>query len=206
MALELNTNESHWKRNLLVVLALALIAVGGYIVFTAFSPMFNTSIVAGRDANETLKKLDKPVGSNGDRLYIPQINVDVAIVTGDDSSALEKGAWHRKPENGNPETGGNFVLSAHRFVMDVTPQGTVEKSPFYNIDRLLVGDRLVVDYGGKRYEYGIKKKYAVKPNASEIEAKSDSPKMTLYSCTLQGSADGRDVIEAVLLGQVNSQE
>lgn len=206
MALELNPNESHWKRNLLVIIALILIAVGGYILFTAFSPMFNTSIVAGRDANETIKKLDEPVGNHGDRLYIPQINVDVAITAGADSSALEKGAWHRKPENGNPETGGNFVLSAHRFVMDVTPQGTVEKSPFYNIDRLMVGDRLVVDYGGKRYEYEIKRKYAVKPDATEIEAKSDEAKMTLYSCTLQGSADGRDVIEAVPLGQVKSQD
>lgn len=200
MALELQSNESHWRRNLLIILALILLAVGGYILFTVFSPLFNTSIVAGRDTDATLKKLKEPVGKHGNRLYIPQINVDVAVVEGSDSSALQKGAWHRKPENGNPETGGNFVLSAHRFVMDVTPQGTVEKSPFYNIDRLQVGDRLVVDYNGKRYEYEIKKKYSVKPNAVSIEAKSDDPKMTLYSCTLQGSADGRDVIEAVPVG------
>lgn len=201
MALELQTNESHWRRHVLVVLALVLVAVGGYILFTVFSPLFNTSIVAGRDTDATLKRLKDPVGKNGNRLYIPQINVDVSIVEGSDSSALQQGAWHRKPENGNPEDGGNFVLSAHRFVMDITPQGTVEKSPFYNIDRLHTGDRLVVDYKGKRYEYEIKKKYAVKPNATAIEARSEEAKMTLYSCTLQGSADGRDVIEAVLVGQ-----
>ena len=199
MALELQTNESHWRRNMLIVLALLLVTIGGYILFTVFSPMFTTSVV-GRPTDATLKKLNKPAKPNDNRLYIPQINVDVAIVEGDDSSALEKGAWHRKPENGNPIDGGNFVLSAHRFVMDITPQGTVEKSPFYNIDRLKVGDRLVVDYEGKRYEYEIKKKYAVKPNATNIEAKSDEPKLTLYSCTLQGSADGRDVIEAAAVG------
>lgn len=198
MALELQGEESHWRRNLFVILAILLILIGGYLIFTAFSPLLNTSIVAGRDINATLKELDKPVGSNGDRLYIPQINVDVPIAAGG-SGALQKGAWHRKPENGNPEKGGNFVLSAHRFVMDITPRGTVEKSPFYNIDRLAIKDRLVVDYKGKRYEYEIKRKYAVPPNATDIEAKSDIPKLTLYSCTLQGSADGRDVIEAVLV-------
>lgn len=202
MALELHTRgESHWRRNFIIFLALVMLAVGGYILFTVFSPMFNTSIVAGRDTDATIKKLKDPVGKHGNRLYIPQINVDVAIVEGETSEALEKGAWHRKPENGDPENGGNFILSAHRFVMDITPQGTVEKSPFYNIDRLAVGDRLVVDYNGKRYEYEIKKKYAVKPDATEIEAKSEQPKMTLYSCTLQGSADGRAVIEAALVGQ-----
>ncbi len=198
MALELREEESHWRRNLIIIFALALISIGAYLIFTAFSPLFNTSIVAGRDTDATLKKLGRPVGSNGDRLYIPQINVDVAIATGD-SRALQKGAWHRKPENGDPEKGGNFILSAHRFVMDITPQGTVEKSPFYNIDRLAINDRLVVDYKGKRYEYEIRRKYAVPPTATAIEGKSDTPKMTLYSCTLQGSADGRDVIEAVLV-------
>ena len=205
MALHIETHENHWRRNIFIFLALLLITSGTYVLFTAFSPLFNTSIVAGRDTDETLKKLKKPVGSNGDRLYIPQINVDVAIVTGDTSVALERGAWHRKPENGDPVHGGNFVLSAHRFVMDITPQGTVLKSPFYNIDRLLIGDRLVVDYQGKRYEYEIKRKYAVEPNAAQIESKSEKPKMTLYSCTLQGSAEGRDVIEAIPVGvQQNS--
>ena len=201
MALKLEEQGSHWRRNLLIFFALLLVVVGGYILFTAFAPLFNTSIVAGRDTDETLKKLKKPAGANGDRLYIPQINVDVAIIAGDDPSVLEKGAWHRKPENGDPVEGGNFVLSAHRFVMDITPGGTILKSPFYNIDKLLIGDRLVVDYKGKRYEYEIKKKYAVKPEATNIEERSEQPKMTLYSCTLEGSADGRDVIEAVPVGR-----
>ena len=177
------------------VVALALILGGIYIIMTVFSP--GVPLLSGRAPDETAKKLEDVPGAHGNRLFIPQINVDVAVVEGTTEAALEKGAWHRRPENGNPEKGGNFVLSAHRFVMSFTPQGTAVKSPFYNIDKLQVGDKLSVDYNGKRYQYEIKKKYAVKPTAVEIEAPSDTPKMTLYSCTLQGSQDGREVIEAV---------
>lgn len=145
---------------------------------------------------EVETRLHSPPVATDDRLYIPQIGVNVAIVTGSDQTALEKGAWHRKPENGNPARGGNFILSAHRFVMSFTPSGTAIKSPFYNIDQLHVGDPITVDYQGKRYRYSVSRTYRVMPSQTEIEASSNTPKMTLYSCTLRGSADGRDVIEA----------
>lgn len=193
--------ESHWRRNLTVFVALVLLGAGGYILLTALTPGIDEPILTGKVAHATEEKLTKPPGTNGDRLYIPQINVDVAIVTGNDSSVLENGAWHRKPENGDPINGGNFILSAHRFVMSYTPQGTAQKSPFYNIGRLAQGDQLYVDYQNQRYKYTISKKYQVAPNATSIEAPSDEPKLTLYSCTLEGSTDGRDVIEATPLNR-----
>jgi LPXTG-site transpeptidase (sortase) family protein len=179
----------------MVALIILLLGVGGYILLTVFAPLFDEPLLTGKVAHSTEEKLEK--SPQDDRLYIPQINVDVAIVTGSDSSVLEKGAWHRKPENGNPVDGGNFVLSAHRFVMSLTPQGTALKSPFYNIGKLKVGDRIYVDYQGKRYKYDISRKYSVAPDASQIEARTSEPRLTLYSCTLEGSSDGRDVIEAV---------
>lgn len=179
-------------------IGLAAISAGGYILFTAASPALSLPVVTGRAHDETKIRLGERPGTYGDRLFIPQINVDVAIVTGNDESVLEKGAWHRHPENGDPASGGNFVLSAHRFVMSMTPQGTAIKSPFYNIDKLAIGDRLSVDYKSHRYEYEITRKYAAKPTDVNIENRSDEPKMTLYSCTLGGEKDGRDVVEAKL--------
>lgn len=179
--------------------SLVIISAGCYVLFTAASPALSLPAVTGRAPDETKTRLVEKPGAYGDRLFIPQINVDVAIVTGSDESILEKGAWHRHPENGNPAVGGNFVLSAHRFVMSMTPRGTAIKSPFYNIDKLNVGDRLSVDYQSKRYEYEITRKYAVKPTDVHIEERSIEPKMTLYSCTLGGEKDGRDVIEATLV-------
>ncbi len=111
---------------------------------------------------------------------------------------MEHGAWWRKPENGNPKDGGNFVLSAHRFIMGMTPQQTLRKSPFYNIDKLAVGDEIIIDYEGVRYAYTIREKLSVKPEATEIEQRTDRPQLTLYSCTLGGANDGRDVLIAKL--------
>lgn len=201
----LQVKKQTGKRNLIRgsmgVAALGLIIVGVYIIMTVLSP--GMPLLSGRAPDETTKKLEDAPGAHGNRLFIPQINVDVAVVEGNSEVALEKGAWHRRPENGNPERGGNFVLSAHRFVMSFTPQGTAVKSPFYNIDKLKVGDKLSVDYNHKRYQYEIKRKYSVAPTAVEIEGPSETPKMTLYSCTLQGSQDGREVIEAVPIAAKN---
>jgi sortase A len=192
--LELPQTKRHWLRTLVTIIALSGVVAGGYVVITALSP--GIPVLSGVDPHETEQKLSKAAGTYGDRLYIPQINVNVSIETGADSSVLEKGAWHRKPENGDPVRGGNFVLSAHRFVMSFTPQGTAIKSPFYNIGKLVIGDRIFVDYQGKRYQYEISDTYTVKPDAVEIESPTKEPQLTLYSCTLQGSSDGRDVIIA----------
>jgi sortase A len=192
--LEIKTHQRRWPRILVTIIILVFLAAGCYILLTIFSPTL--PVLSGRAAHETEQKLVQPAGTYGNRLYIPKINVDVAIVSGNDSGALEKGAWHRKPENGDPIKGGNFVLSAHRFVMDITPQGTAIKSPFYNIGNLTKGDRVFVDYQNKRYQYEIVEKYTVKPDGVEVEAPTKDPQLTLYSCTLQGSSDGRDVLEA----------
>jgi sortase A len=192
----------HIRGIITTIIILALLLGGSYILLLSFAPTLNIEPIVGKAPDATQKKLEQPPSVGGDRLYIPQINVDVAIVTGSSQTVLEKGAWHRHPENGDPIKGGNFVLSAHRFVMTFTPQGVAEKSPFYNIDKLKDHDQIFVDFSGKRYAYEIKKTYSVKPNDVAIENQTDDARMTLYSCTLGGSADGRDVIEAAKLGQV----
>lgn len=185
-----------WKTAVLWLLVIIMLLAGTYILLVVFGPGTHAALLTGKPEGATAQKLTQPAGEYGDRLFIPSINVDVGIYTGG-SDVLEKGAWHRQPQNGNPEDGGNFVLSAHRFVMSYTPQGTAVRSPFYNVGKLVVGDRLYVDYHDKRYEYKITKKYSVKPDALAIEDRTDEPRLTLYACTLQGSLDGRDVIEAV---------
>ena len=131
------------------------------------------------------------------RIKLPKIDINLPYSTGG-AETMEHGAWWRKPENGNPKDGGNFVLSAHRFIMGLTPQQTLRKSPFYNIDKLTVGDEIIIDYNGVRYNYVISEKQSVKPDAVEIEQRTDQPQLTLYSCTLGGANDGRDVIIAKL--------
>lgn len=148
-----------------------------------------------------VRALPKPTG---DRIYIPKIGVDVPIATGE--KALNDGAWHRFPERGDPEKGGNFILAAHRFEIGLTPGETMRKSPFYHINKLDIGDQVLVDYGGKRYGYQITSHQSVKPTQTEIEAPlsdTEEPHMTLYTCTFKGEADGREVYYAKPLGVVD---
>ena len=177
-----------------ILVAAIMILAGLYILAVALTPVIIAPTI-NPTSNKTVKQLQSKAAITENRLYIPKIDVNLPYATGSET-VMEKGAWWRQPDNGNPADGGNFVLSAHRFIMGLTPQQTLRKSPFYNIDKLEIGDKISIDYSGKRYEYTISKIFAVAPDAVEIEQRTDQPQLTLYSCTLGGASDGREVIIA----------
>ena len=174
-----------------------MILGGVYLLALISTPLILSQNIDPKDNHTTqlITKTENKITEN--RLYIPKIDINLPYSTGG-AETMERGAWWRKPENGSPKDGGNFVLSAHRFIMGLTPQQTLRKSPFYNIDKLTVGDEIIIDYNGVRYNYVISEKQSVKPDAIEIEQRTDQPQLTLYSCTLGGANDGRDVIIAKL--------
>ena len=177
-----------------ILVATIMILAGLYTLAVVLTPAIIAPTI-NPTSNKTVKQLQSKAAITENRLYIPKIDVNLPYATGSET-VMEKGAWWRQPDNGNPADGGNFVLSAHRFIMGLTPQQTLRKSPFYNIDKLEIGDKITADYSGKRYEYTISKIFAVAPDAVEIEQRTEQPQLTLYSCTLGGSSDGREVIIA----------
>jgi sortase A len=178
-----------------IVAILALIA-GFYILSLVFAPA-----VAPMISQKTIdvKKLPTPTAKDN-RIIIPKIGVNIAYAPG--VAALNAGAEWRYPDRGNPEKGGNFIIAAHRLTIQPTPWATVEKSPFYNIDKLAISDKIIIDYSGTRYGYNISKIFNVTPNQVEIEAPTETPQLTLYSCDLTGAATGRVVIIAEPMGKV----
>lgn len=177
-----------WLRSLSLVLALLLLLGGGYILWTLRAPSI-------QPLNSEQQKSFTPEVIGDQQILIPKIALKVAVNAGD-QSVLNKGAWHRFPELGDPDRGGNFIVSGHRFVFSRTPQHTKELSYFYNIDKLVVGDEILVDWQQKRHRYVVSQIFTVAPTQTDIEAPSDTTKLTLYTCTLGGSADGRVVIIA----------
>jgi sortase A len=187
-------------RNLILTLvSLALIGVGAYVLILTQSA--NLPVSSSIDLNTADDESD-----SRDRIQIEKMGIEVPYFNDNTPATLEKGAWWRFPDRGNPEKGGNFILSAHRFYLGKTPAGTKARSPFYHLDSLNEGDKIRIFYVGKWYEYEVTKRYSVKPDAVEIEGESVEPKLTLYTCTLQGSADGRVVIEALPLFEIESQK
>lgn len=185
------------KRALSFLVAFCLMGVGAYLFVLLQSPEILVTEAAA-DEETALVQNDENF------IKIERINLLVPFYTGDTEATLEKGAWHRFPERGDPEQGGNFILSAHRFQLGITPNDTKEKSPFYHVDKLQNDDVIDIFYNDQWYSYRITKTFSVKPQAVEIEAPSDTAKLTLYSCTLKGSADGRVVIEATPVAKPGS--
>lgn len=198
LQLKSSTRQSkNWKVRLPSIIATIMIIGGLYTLAITITPFILSQTIDQKNNSTTqlISKTENKITEN--RLYIPKIDINLPYASGG-AETMEHGAWWRKPENGNPKDGGNFVLSAHRFIMGLTPQQTLRKSPFYNINRLDIGDKIIVDYNGKRYEYLISEKRSVKPEAVEIEQRTAQPQLTLYSCTLGGANDGRDVLIAKL--------
>lgn len=173
-----------------------LLAGGGYLLSLVAAPVV-APVIAARPID--VQTLPAPT-AHDNRIIIPKIGVNIPYEEG--TPALDRGAQWRHPDRGNPANGGNFIIAAHRFSIQPTPAATVEKSPFYNIDKIGEGDKIIVDYEGKRYAYQVEKSFNVTPTQIEIEAPSDDARLTLYSCTLSGSSDGRVVLVSKKMGEV----
>lgn len=188
--------ESRKKRILRwlgVSVSIVAFGTGAYLLLLIFAPTLQPLSPQSK-WNEPVPKAATPTK---DRLYIPRLSLNLQYKTGDDR-VLNDGLWHRLPERGDPEHGGNFILSGHRFEIGLTPGETKRRSPLYHLDKVQTGDYLYADFSGKRYQYEVMRRYRVEPNQTEIEATSDDAVMTLYTCTLKGAADGREVVKAVL--------
>ena len=181
---------------LLPIIGVVILGGGLYVLSLVASPTIVPLIV---QKPITVSALPLPEKTEN-RVVIPKLGVNIPYAPGE--ASLDQGAQWRYPDRGNPERGGNFIIAAHRFSIQPTPMGTVEKSPFYNIDKLIVGDKIIVDYLGTRYAYEIDKIFDVNSSQTEIEAESDISKLTLYSCELGGSEAGRVVVTATPMGKV----
>lgn len=179
-------------------LALAVVAAlsGAYLLLIVFAP--SKAPAPSTSASDNWNEPVPNVQLTEDRIYIPRLSLNLLYKSGG-QKVLRDALWHRFPERGDPEKGGNFILAGHRFEIGLTPGETKRRSPLYHITKIKVGDYLYADTKGKRYQYEVTRIYEVSPHQTEIEASSETPKMTLYTCTLKGEADGREVVEAKLI-------
>jgi len=112
------------------------------------------------------------------RLVIPKIGVDVAVVEGkNEEAALLKGAW-RNPKTSDPAKGGNTVISGHRFRFR-PPNNTT----FYLLDKLSVGDPFLIYWQGVEYDYIVTETKIVAPTTLEILNNTADPQVSLFTCT-----------------------
>lgn len=144
---------------------------------------------AGQKVARPSKKAVKPKPRDN-RLVIPKIGVDVAIVVSpNQEEALAKGIWHI-PGTSFPDRGGNTVLSGHRF------RFLSGNRTLYLLDKLKKGDPVIIYWKGKEYDYIVRGERIVKPNQVEILDNTNKPRLTIFTCAPLFSTKERLVLIA----------
>ncbi len=133
--------------------------------------------------------LNSDAAQPAQELLIPRIDLREEVHEGD-IRALRKGIW-RIPHSSTPDKGGNTVLAGHRF----TYSG---EAVLYHLDKVKTGDHLALNWHGKVYEYEVFATKVVPPTEVSIEASTEEPQLTIYTCTLL-TAKERVVVQARLL-------
>ena len=112
-----------------------------------------------------------------DKLVIAGVNINMPVFLGDTEKTLNKGGW-LFPTTSRPELGSNTVIFGHRYMYRPPKSNT-----FWNLDKVKVGDEMVLFWKGKEYKYKISETKIVEPtNLSVIQRTSDS-RLTVITCT-----------------------
>ncbi len=106
------------------------------------------------------------------RIVIPKIGVDAPVVEGDGWEELKRGVGHHIG-SANPGERGNMVLSGHNDIF-----GEV----FRDLDKLDLGDEIIVYAGEVPYRYVVKAKKIVEPTDVSVMAPTTTPIVTLITC------------------------
>ncbi|HUR17545.1 MAG TPA: sortase [Acidimicrobiales bacterium] len=190
--------SNRWARaglsGLTVVLLLSAVGLLGYPFYTnLYQGRVQSRLdreIASPEHKELYRKAQLKEGDALTRIKIPKLDVDVVVVEGTGASALRAGAGHY-PDTALPCEDGNVAIAGHR---------TTYGKPFSNLDRLKIGDTiiLVTPIGSCTYEVS-KAPFIVKPTNRSVVANTPGQHLlTLTTCHPKGSAKERLVISATL--------
>jgi LPXTG-site transpeptidase (sortase) family protein len=167
------------------LLLIAIILVNGYIIALPFIPgiIFWAQTQDGQRQQQLEARIHTKPGSasdspspQGQQLTIPRMNLDEAVHQGPTAKTLRHGLWHR-PHTSTPDRGGNTVIVGHRLTY-TDPKGTL-----YHLDKVKVGDSIGLTWRGKQYVYKVTTTKVVAATEVSIEAPTDKPRLTVYTCT-----------------------
>lgn len=128
-----------------------------------------------------------------DRLVIAKGNINMPVFLGDTEKTLNKGGW-LFPSTSRPEIGGNSVIFGHRYMYRPPKSNT-----FWNLDKVAIGDEMVLYWKGKEYTYKVFETKVIEPtDLSVIQPTSDS-RLTVITCTPLFSTKQRLVVTGALI-------
>jgi LPXTG-site transpeptidase (sortase) family protein len=174
-------------------LSVVVVVLACFIFIWPFFPKiswwarFQAPVISHTAPTSVVKSDPVPVDNT---LVIPKLEMREQVYDGSNLGTLRKGIWHL-PNSSSPDKGGNTVMAGHRFTYD-------GKAVFYYLDKVAIGDNMTLYWQNKRYDYIITAINEVQPTDGTLVATTDTPTLTVYTCTPLWSAKNRLVITAKL--------
>lgn len=123
-------------------------------------------------------------------LEIPKINVNVAILEGTDDRALKYTVGYY-PQTALPGEKGNMVLLGHR--------NYVYGRFFNKLDKLEIGDSIIVKRDNNTYTYNVTESFVVTPKDTWVLNQTSDAQITMITCTPIGTYTHRLIVKGVLI-------
>lgn len=123
------------------------------------------------------------------QIEIPKIDVRKWVIEGVEVEDLKSGPGHY-PGTPLPGQKGNSAIAGHR---------TTYGAPFYDLDKLDVGDSIFVTTIEGRFQYDVTESKIVDPGAVEVLDPTEDNRLTLTTCNPKFSAAERLIVVARLM-------
>lgn len=176
---------------------LSLVVTGLLLVGSVAYQLWGTGIQTSRAQADIRRQVAAhglpanpiPGGAAG-FIRIPRIHLDMAFVQGAGPEALAKGPGH--PLTPMPGHGGNVAIAGHR---------TTHLHPFWALDQVRAGDRIVLETRAGTFVYRVAWQRAIAPNDWSVIAPTPVPSLTLTTCNPRLQAWQRLVVRAVQVSE-----
>ncbi len=182
-----------------LVLILAALAVGGYVWWILWGtglttraaqndlrPRFEERIATTPAAEAPARTVNVP-GAAVAILRIPKIELDYVVVEGTDTESLKRGPGHYSWTSYPWEETGRVAIAGHR---------TTYGSPFWSLDELKPGDRIVLATEFGIFNYRVTESRIILPSQASVLNETRNPTLVLTTCNPRFSAAERLVIFA----------
>lgn len=140
-----------------------------------------------------------PIKVENNRIIIEKISVNAPIVwnvvnePAETAKALESGVIQLK-NTAQPGEIGNVFITGHS--SNFTWSRGDYKDVFALLDKLVVGDQIVIGYNNINYKYKVEKIFVVKPSETSVLNQTNDSTLTLMTCTPVGTSLKRLIVQA----------
>ena len=110
------------------------------------------------------------------RLVIAGAGINMALREGQSANILYRSGWVF-PNTSTPDKGGNTVIFGHRFRYLPPVSNTL-----YSLDKVNVGDKFYIIWGGVKYDYIVSEKKVIEPIDLSVLNQTDKSAVTIVTC------------------------